>query len=29
MRPSLRQVTERTYDVIVVGGGINGSGIAP
>jgi len=28
MRPSLRQVTEQTYDVIVIGGGINGSGIA-
>jgi len=28
MRPSLRQVTDQTYDVIVIGGGINGSGIA-
>ena len=28
MRPSLRQVTEQTYDVIVIGGGINGSGVA-
>lgn len=28
MRPSLRQLTEQTYDVIVIGGGINGSGIA-
>ena len=28
MRPSLGQVTEQTYDVIVIGGGINGSGIA-
>jgi glycerol-3-phosphate dehydrogenase len=28
MRPSLRQVADQTYDVIVIGGGINGSGIA-
>ncbi len=28
MRPSLSRVTARTYDVIVIGGGINGSGIA-
>jgi len=28
MRPWPAEVVERTYDVIVIGGGINGSGIA-
>ena len=28
MRPALHQVAQRTYDVIVIGGGINGTGIA-
>ena len=28
MRPSLREVAARTFDVIVIGGGINGMGIA-
>ena len=28
MRPSLREVAQRAYDVIVIGGGINGTGIA-
>ena len=28
MRPSLREVAQRSYDVAVIGGGINGTGIA-